>query len=136
MSQPASPRASAPVKIHGSAPAKTQLAAWSVTTQADGTVVVSIRDLTNPAALQAKLRAAGIPASVTSTGNPACTQYPASATNGATALQLHAGETEKVTQFFLRSSALPHGAGLQIVVLPGNDVFGRLVKVSKQCTGS
>jgi len=57
-----------------------QLAAWTVTRQADGTIRVTIRELSNPAGLQSKLRADGIPASVTLTGqqNPSCRRYPAS----------------------------------------------------------
>jgi len=41
-----------------------QLAAWTVAKQADGTVYVTIRELRDPAGLQSKLRADGIPASV------------------------------------------------------------------------
>ena len=59
-----------------------QLAAWTVTRQADGTIRVTIRELQDPAGLQSRLRADGVPASVTLTGqeNPACRPYPASAT--------------------------------------------------------
>jgi hypothetical protein len=57
-----------------------QLAAWTVTRQADGIIRVTIRELTNPAGLQSKLRADGVPASVTLIGqqNPSCQRYPAS----------------------------------------------------------
>jgi hypothetical protein len=57
-----------------------QLAAWTVVKQADGTVRVTIREFINPAGLQSKLRADGIPASVTFIGqeNPACRLYPPS----------------------------------------------------------
>ena len=57
-----------------------QLAAWTVTKQADGTIRVTIRELRNPAGLQSKLRADGVPASVTLIGqeNPSCRRYPAS----------------------------------------------------------
>ncbi len=41
-----------------------QLTAWTVVTQANGNVVVTIRELRNPGGLQHKLRADGIPASV------------------------------------------------------------------------
>lgn len=56
------------------------LAAWTVTRQADGAVQVTIRELTDPAGLQSKLRTEGLPASVTLIGhkNPACRPYPAS----------------------------------------------------------
>jgi hypothetical protein len=57
-----------------------QLAAWTVTKQADGTIRVTIRELRNPAGLQSELRADGVPASVTLIGqeNPSCRRYPAS----------------------------------------------------------
>jgi hypothetical protein len=57
-----------------------QLAAWTVTRQTGGIIRVSIRELTNPAGLQSKLRADGVPASVTLIGqqNPSCQRYPAS----------------------------------------------------------
>jgi hypothetical protein len=59
---------------------RVQLAAWTVVKQADGTVRVTIREFINPAGLQSKLRADGIPASVTFIGqeNPACRPYRAS----------------------------------------------------------
>jgi hypothetical protein len=51
-----------------------------VTKQADGTVRVTIRELINLAALQGRLRADGVPASVTGLGrqNPSCRPFPAS----------------------------------------------------------
>ena len=57
-----------------------QLAAWTVTRQADGSIRVTIRELSNPAGLQNKLRADGVPASVTLIGqqNSSCRRYPAS----------------------------------------------------------
>jgi hypothetical protein len=56
------------------------LAAWTVARQPDGTIQVTLRELSNPAGLQRKLRADGVPASITLIGqqNPACRQYPAS----------------------------------------------------------
>jgi hypothetical protein len=55
-----------------------QLTAWTVTRQADGNIAVTIRQLKDPAGLQATLRADGVPASVTFTRqqNPACRPYP------------------------------------------------------------
>ncbi|HEY6278898.1 MAG TPA: hypothetical protein VIX86_21505 [Streptosporangiaceae bacterium] len=57
-----------------------QLAAWTVTRQADGSIKVTIRELRDPAGLQARLRADGVPASVTLIGhqNPACRRDPVS----------------------------------------------------------
>jgi hypothetical protein len=117
-----------------SAPVKTQLAAWTVTKQADGTVTISIRELSDPAALQAKIRAAGIPANVSSTPNTACTQYNLSGAAARGSLRDHVGQTTATT-FVIRSSSLPSGAGLQLSVL-GHLVLGRWVNLSPQCTGS
>jgi hypothetical protein len=57
-----------------------QLAAWTVVKEPDGNVTVTLRDLKDIAGLQRKLRADGVPASVTSRGhqNPSCRPYPAS----------------------------------------------------------
>jgi hypothetical protein len=45
-------------------PVSTQLTAWTVTKHTDGLIYVHIRELRDPAGLQRKLRADGIPASV------------------------------------------------------------------------
>ncbi len=42
-----------------------QVAAWTVVKQADGTVSVTIREMRDPAGLQRRLRADGVPATVT-----------------------------------------------------------------------
>jgi hypothetical protein len=51
-----------------------QLTAWTVTKQADGTISVTVRELSDAAGLQHSLRADGVPATVTfeSQQNPAC----------------------------------------------------------------
>ncbi|HUB41278.1 MAG TPA: hypothetical protein VMA72_20735 [Streptosporangiaceae bacterium] len=58
-----------------------RLAAWTVTKLAHGDISVTIRELKDPAGLQRKLRAEGVPASVTfaSHPNPACRPYPGGA---------------------------------------------------------
>jgi hypothetical protein len=55
-----------------------RLTAWTVTRYPGGDISVTIRQLRDPAGLQARLRADGIPASVTfaSQQNPACRSYP------------------------------------------------------------
>jgi len=55
-----------------------QLDAWTVTKLAHGDISVTIRELRDPAGLQRRLRADGVPASVTFTShpNPACRTYP------------------------------------------------------------
>ncbi len=62
----------------GSSTGMAQLTAWTVTRQADGNISVTIRQLKDPAGLQATLRADGVPATVTFTRqqNPACRPYP------------------------------------------------------------
>ena len=59
-------------------PPTARLAAWTVVRQADGNVLVTVRELTDPAGLQGTLRADGVPASVTliDQQNPACQPYP------------------------------------------------------------
>ena len=71
---------SAPATHPPAQPGNVQLAAWTVAKQPDGSVRVTIRELMDPAGLQAKLRAAGVPASVTTIGaqNASCRPYPAS----------------------------------------------------------
>jgi|HubBroStandDraft_1064217.scaffolds.fasta_scaffold27801_2 hypothetical protein len=48
-----------------------RLAAWTVATQTDGTIALTIRELSDPAGLQRTLRADGIPATVTFASRPA-----------------------------------------------------------------
>jgi len=139
-----------------------QLAAWTVTRQADGIIQVTIRELQNPAELQSRLRADGVPASVTLTGqeNPACRPYPASATLQKRVLSItfdviplpHQGpppstsppQPNLVLVFHINPSALPPGTGLQLAtsytpVRPGlatSTIRHDLVYASPQCTGS
>lgn len=57
-----------------------RLAAWTVTKQADGDISVTLRQLRDPAGLQATLEADGVPASVTFQQlNASCQAYPAGA---------------------------------------------------------
>jgi len=109
-----------------------RLAAWTVTRQADGTIRVTIRELINPAGLQSKLRADGVPASVTLTGqqNPSCRRYPASPALLASVLSqayevlppLHQGPPAStpgkalslVVVMLIHPSALPSGTGVQL----------------------
>ncbi|MGH3200576.1 MAG: hypothetical protein ACRDOA_06435 [Streptosporangiaceae bacterium] len=126
-----------------------QLTAWTVTKLADGNIDVQIRELRDPAGLQARLRADGVPASVTffSQQNPACHQYPAD-------LAL----LERVFPDSFRSgpppgpdrgivinpAGLPAGAGVQLAATfsqpsaPSEVAVAApvLVHVSPGCTGS
>ena len=97
---------------------RAQLAAWTVARQADGSIQVTIRELRDPAGLQRTLRADGVPASVTFTGqqNPACQSYPG---GGSQSQRRHllsslAGPAGGRDGMVIHPSALPSGAGLQI----------------------
>ena len=139
--------------------AQLQLADWTVLKQADGTVLVKIREFRDPAGLQSRLRADGVPASVTFNpanlvgkgawaivhfkGNP-CQEY--SGGEGQ-AQNVVTGGSPFTVGMFVRPSAIPRGAGVQFVVSrnigyysPQHggpfDLFEWLVQPSPQCTGS
>jgi len=124
-----------------------QLAAWTVARQADGSIKVTIRELQDPAGLQQRLRAAGVPASVTFTDqrNPACQGYPGGGSQSQRRQLLGSVVTPAGGYgMVIHPSALPSGAGLQINALfqnyPGPrgsfQVAVGLVQASPQCTGS
>ena len=143
-------------------PAHAQLAAWTVVKQADGTVVVKIREFRDPAGLQRRLRADGIPASVQfNPANPAnlvgkgplarvefkgnpCQEY--SGGEGQ-AQNVVTGGSPFTVGMFVHPSAIPRGAGVQFVANRNTgyyspqrggliDLFEWLVQRSPQCTGS
>jgi hypothetical protein len=140
-----------------------RLAAWTVVRHADGTIYVTIRELSDLAGLQRTLRADGVPASVTLTAqrNHACHVYPDPGATGPEAIvreftpQL--GATSKLALsltgntagfpaagadvLYIDPSSLPHGAGLQITTNdappgPSFMVSVGLVSASGACTGS
>jgi hypothetical protein len=129
-------------------PPRPQLAAWTVTKQADGDVEVTIRELRDPSALAAALRAAGVPTYV-AFADPApvsCQPYPASSAQLVAIYQLHQGNGSAA--FVIDPSAIPSGAGLFILDVPATaalsgdpqfaDVGGRkvhvgLVRASREC---
>jgi len=128
----------------GSHPAVVRLAAWTVAKQANGDIVVTIRQLQHPAQLQATLRADGLPAHVSFSGHPdsaVCRPY----TNSryASTKFLYRTLTWTLTRggsdvFTIHPSQLPSGAGLSITIEKINGfpdpAFG-LVHASRQCTG-
>jgi hypothetical protein len=146
-----------PAASHPTGRPSVQLAAWTVTRQANGSIRVTFRAASHAAALQRTLRADGVPASVTFTGrqNPACQPYRASGSRafwpfGAQAGPLgsyafiHQPKDAYTTPYALviHPSALPSGSGLQIWTsgtLGAADNFQlqvMLVRASPQCTGS
>lgn len=144
----------APASHQASPRPRVQLAAWTVVTQPGGTVSVTIRELRDPAGLQRRLRADGVPATVTfvSQQNPACHPWPGAALEGA---HTPAGDTlfnkvfppdpgpRPVGVVVIRPSAVPSGGGVQLAASfgsPGPRAFitigAGLVQASPECTGS
>jgi hypothetical protein len=123
-----------------------QLAAWTVTKQANGDIKVTIRKLRDPAGLQRTLRADGVPASVTFAGqqNPACQGYPAGGSQSHRRQLLGSVVTAPASGAYvmmIHPPALPPGAGLQIfssfenIPASAQGASVRLVQASPQCTG-
>jgi hypothetical protein len=133
--------------------AHARLAAWTVTKEADGRIFLKIRELRDPAALQRKLRADGVPASVVFHPGPPgelvspwrflqfknnpCQEYG----GGEGQAQNVVRGGSMLTGMFLYPSAIPNGAGVQIVATrnaggPPFPLFEWLVQASPQCTGS
>ena len=148
----------APASRPASHPAHAELAAWTVVKQADGTIFVKIRELRDPAGLQATLRADGVPASVVFyPGRPVeqsawsfvhfknnpCQEY--SGGEGQ-AQNVVTGQDALQVGFTVHPSAIPRGAGVQIVANSNVGyypqpqgpmaLFEWLVQASPQCTGS
>ncbi|MGH3227933.1 MAG: hypothetical protein ACRDOA_05035 [Streptosporangiaceae bacterium] len=126
-------------------PAHARLAAWTVIKQADGDITVTIRQLQDPAGLQSTLRADGVPASVTFSGqqNPACTGYPGGQGNSLLSRIVTPQPVNTGDAMTMNPSAIPSGAGLQIYSTndpnapePGVNIGVGLVQASQQCTGS
>jgi hypothetical protein len=94
---------------------RAQLAAWTVAKLPNGEVSVRIVKLRDPAALQRKLRAEGIPASVVIHPPGPCRRYPASQAlldrvfPGSYRLAPPPGDV-----IVIRPSALPRGTGVQL----------------------
>ena len=148
----------APASRPASHPAHAELAAWTVVKQADGTIFVKIRELRDPAGLQATLRADGVPASVVFyPGRPVeqsawsfvhfknnpCQEYSGGENQ---AQNVVTGQDPLQVGFTVHPSAIPRGAGVQIVANSNVGyypqpqgpmaLFEWLVQASPQCTGS
>ncbi len=114
-----------------------QLAAWTVTRHADGTITVTVRQLRDAQGLQRTLRADGVPASVTFFGHEprACQRYPKM--SAALMAEVFGGHGPPLV---IHPKALPHGAGIQLN--PPHIPHGApialaagLVQASPGCTG-
>lgn len=116
-----------------------QLAAWTVVKQADGNIYVTIRQFRDPAGLQARVRADGVPASVTFSGqqNPACQPYPSRPGLLRKVVSVRFGRS---TLTIIHPSALPSGAGFQFASVRRHgtvaDISLDLVQAGPRCTGS
>jgi hypothetical protein len=121
-----------------------QLAAWTVVKQADGSVAVTIRELHDPAALQSRLRADGVPASVISGGQPnPCQRYPRGGGTPLLSRMVTAKPGTNYNVFFIHPAAIPKGAGVQFAASfksqhgrGGSGVTVDPVTASQQCTGT
>jgi hypothetical protein len=125
---------------------RVQLAAWTVVKQPGGIIHVTIRELHDPAGLQAALRADGVPASI-SFGNgqqTPCRPYPGggfmTSANPTLINNVFPGPGVNI-----RPSALPSGTGVLLAFLqrshpqpgvPAMQLEAAVVRASQQCTGS
>jgi murein DD-endopeptidase MepM/ murein hydrolase activator NlpD len=124
-------------------PPSAQLAAWTVTKHSDGTVYVTFRELRDPAGLQSKLRADGVPASVAFFAQTprSCQLYPAGKALINTIFQIDQGNSRlrRSTRLVIHPAALPGGTGVRISAptqTPVISVGVGLVQASQRCTGS
>jgi hypothetical protein len=123
----------------------TQLTAWTVIKQTDGDIYVRVRELRDPAGLQDRLRADGVPASVifVPQQNAACRPYPADMA------LLERVFPDSYRQgpppdgvIVIHPSGLPSGAGVQLAASFGQPPAASgvaapvLVYASSRCTGS
>lgn len=137
----------------GQAQNTAQLTAWTVTKDPGGVIYVTIRELKDPAGLQARLRADGVPTNVSFSGpNPACHPYypnyqyisPGYLGKLGNYPWIHSYDNGSVTvsvtspsdlTLVLRPARMPRGTAFQIVALRGSVVAWGLVKTSPACTG-
>jgi hypothetical protein len=130
------------------APSRVQLAAWTVTKEANGDIDLTVHQWHDVAALQRTLRADGVPVRVQFPGQPNPCQF-----DNSPQAMLHvlprvlsgrnvpAGGLKATTIIWvIHPALLPSGVGLQFGVAPiaaRNLIAGfTLVKTSPACTGS
>lgn len=140
-------------------PVHAQLAAWTVTTRADGDIQVTVREMSDAAGLERTLRADGLPVAVRFNPDfhltdgvpiiPGCQAIPTSLIELKKVVEFYPGLDDSgdwslnqgSAVLLIHPSALPDGAGLAFVVLPKDDknfvpVATDLVHKSQECTGS
>ncbi|HZE15810.1 MAG TPA: hypothetical protein VE197_08915 [Mycobacterium sp.] len=114
-----------------------QLAAWTVVKHTDGTVGVTIRELRDPAGLQRKLRADGVPVSVIFGDQPnPCQSYghPQVLSHVVTPSTAPGKPQGVAVVMVIHPSALPNAAGVQIITNQTR-VGIHLVTANHGCTG-
>lgn len=130
---------------HSSQPSRAQLAAWTVAKMDNGTLKITIRQMRDPSALQATLRADGARVVVTdSLGQPAgCDEWKGGDYRMGDDVIRMANKTGLPSrdglEMFLRPSDIPSGAALWIGMdgsqVPGPTGFGYLTATAA-CLGS
>jgi hypothetical protein len=136
-----------PSSHQASHPGSAQLTAWTVTKTSGDTIRVTVRELRDPAGLQGKLRADGLPVNVSFSGPPlnqVCQplNVPRATLRAVAHVQGHGRSGELV----FHVSAIPAGDGVSLFinqnppaqpgyVLPVGIAVG-LVHASPRCTGS
>jgi hypothetical protein len=102
----------------------TQLAAWTVSRQADGEVDVTIRELRDPTGLAAALHTDGVPAYVAFADPvPAqCKEYPASQSRLRAIYQFR--QRDGNAALVIHPAAIPAGAGLFLFDVPARAIPG------------
>jgi hypothetical protein len=108
-------------------PRPARRAAWTVATQADGDIKVTIRQLSDPSGLQSTLRADGVPANVTSLArhDPSCRPYPRTQALFTSIYQAQKAAGSGNTILVIHPSALPGSAGVQIGAAAGQQAGDR-----------
>jgi hypothetical protein len=125
----------------GSLPAVVRLAAWTVAKQANGDINVTIRQFQHPAQLQATLRADGLPAHVSFSGNPVTVCQPRSVSPNLAMGIYRFFDGNGSDVLTIDPSVLPSGVGLSISDddqrLPSGSFVVTIgtVYTSRQCTG-
>ncbi len=111
----------------GSPLTNTRLDAWTVARQANGEIDVTIRQLLNPAGLQSRLRADGLPVNVSFSGHALTRSCQLYRTTGDVLNRVahfpFGGNTGAGTVYLvIKPSALPTGAGLAMFVGSPDDI--------------
>jgi hypothetical protein len=93
-----------------------ELAAWTVAKHSNGEITVTIRAWQDPAGLQKRLRADGVPIVITPPANRSCKPIPAALKllSPVVRLQRPGPLRAKPIVLHIHPAALPHGAGLVI----------------------